>query len=72
MNPNLIEFEQLFAPLGSRNAIFYLSFDGDNFVKNIIDDTIWSRTKELLGKAGSASLPLLVEIAAGIISRQIM
>ncbi|QHQ79389.1 DUF2513 domain-containing protein [Bacillus subtilis] len=48
-----------------------LTYQGHEFLDNIRESGIWSETKSLASKVGSASLTILSEVAAGVIKAKL-
>ncbi len=73
INSHYLKLESMFGSLssGSDSGWFYLSFEGDGFVKNILDDTIWTEVKNILSKVGSAALQMVVATAAQVVAAKI-
>lgn len=48
-----------------------LSWNGHEFLDTIRDESVWKRTKQVASKAGTTSIPLLLEIGKSILQQNL-
>ena len=54
-----------------RAAARALTWKGHDAVAVLRDDTVWAKTKATVAKAGGATLPMILEVAAGFLKERL-
>ena len=68
---NSATVDQLFEPLTGNDPWFYLAWEGNEFLRNIQDDNLWSKAKLIMNNVGSVGLQLVVQAAAQVAATEI-
>lgn len=63
--------EKLFQPLDGNDNWFFLSFGGNDFLQNILNDSVWNEAQTIMKKIGSGSLQIVVSAAADVLAAKI-